>query len=152
MVVSGAQNNNYSVEVTALVTDADLHRIEAGAKAKFISENPAKAHLDLTVSEVDSTALRLMNALPELSSQYAGPVATHSASAAGSRFGADAGQVLVPQEALYRVALKGNITGANEVNDLGVMRGNVVIDAQSASPALRALQYALSVVLRESGF
>ena len=153
VTVGEPKGNRVPVEVTAYVSETDLHRIREGAEAKFIPGNPSKAAERLKVFSVGSTAVRLLSAAPELASSYGGPVAARAMPrSAGMRFGADSGEALVPQEALYQVVLKGTMEKKGFANDLTVMRGHVVIDAPRSSPILRFLRYAASIVLREVSF
>ena len=153
VTVGEPKGNRVPVEVTAYVSETDLHRIREGTEAKFIPGNPSKAAEKLKVFSVGSTAVRLLSAAPELASSYGGPVAARAMPrSAGMRFGSDSGEALVPQEALYQVVLKGMMEKKGFANDLTVMRGHVVIDAPRSSPILRFLRYAASIVLREVSF
>ena len=91
MTVGEPKGNRVPVEVTAYVSETDLHRIREGAEAKFIPGNPSKAAERLKVFSVGSTAVRLLSAAPELASSYGGPVAARAMPrSAGMRFGGGA--------------------------------------------------------------
>ncbi len=150
----GTVTNDAEMHAIAYVDERDLHRLSAGANARFIPEDPDAPSVELVVEHVAHTASRHLAAAPELASPNGGAIAAMRASSAvAGEFGLEGG-VWVPEQAVYRMVLR-SLPGARnvETGEQGrVLRGSVVIDAERQSFATRTARYVLAVFLRESGF
>ncbi|GAB4063392.1 HlyD family efflux transporter periplasmic adaptor subunit [Uliginosibacterium sediminicola] len=134
-----------SARVEAYVAEADLQRIERGATATFVAEDPAVAPLSLTVREIARTATRRLATHTELISAHGGGIAA-------TRVPGDAeGGSWMPEQPVYRVLLAPQ-AGSAAMPRPQVLRGRLSIAAPAQSIALAAWRRMLSVLLRESGF
>ena len=135
--------------VVAYVDERDLHRLQAGAKAKFVPEDPGQPIMELEISHIAHTASRHLSSVPELASPNGGALAAVRASSpVATSLGADNG-AWIPEQAVYRVLLRptGKLTMRAQV-----LRGSVVITADRQSLFMRFGRYVLAVFLRETGF
>ena len=125
-----------AVRVEAMVNEADVARIRAGAVARFAPEN-GEAPIKLTVADISPGAEPLLTAA-ELASVNGGGVPV--------RKGQDG--ALKPEAAVYRVSLKPLDA---DFAMAGVRRGTVRIDADPVSLAGGLWRRAWAVVMREAG-
>lgn len=136
--------------VVAYVAADDLARIRAGARARFLGDDPAAAALPLVVRQVDGAAVSALDQ-PMLAASHGGPipVATEAVGASGHA-------VLRPLAPVYRVVLAPMAADGQPAHDgpaaLRSLRGRVWIDGPPVSLAERAWRTAAAVLLRESGF
>ena len=143
------------------VNEKSLYRLQTGAKAVFIPDDLSRKSVELTLTEIDTMATQHMGSALELASQFGSEVATVMASdRVAKAVGIDAGHAYTTKEAQYRLrlaatepmVLKETADGRYDTAGLGVVRGHVVIDAESSSLAGDLLRHAWAVILRESGF
>ncbi|HYE00142.1 MAG TPA: HlyD family efflux transporter periplasmic adaptor subunit [Alphaproteobacteria bacterium] len=124
-------------QIEAFVGEAELRRIEAGAKGWFYREDGRLAPLAVTVQRIDTTATRdLVQA--DLASIYGGEVAV-----------APMEKRLQPLQSLYRVVL--TAAGSPARFDRRAVRGRVLLEAEATSFMDSVLPQAISVLIRESG-
>ncbi len=126
------------LRVMALVPSSDLHRLEAGATAIWISDLPGSPRLELKLSRVDQTAVQLL-LWPELASEFGGTIAARK----------DAQQQLKPEGAWYQMELH-SVT--EHIAPTQQQAGQVLIQAKSESVLGRYLRHAAAIWIRESGF
>ena len=126
--------------VEAFVNESDRERLQAGAQAWFLPEDPGRPRLRLEVEDIGQTAVRQLSAVPELASVYQGALAAQL----------DEQRVPVPERALYRIRLR----PADNLNGelLSALRGTASIEADARSPLLQAGRQVLAVLIRESAF
>lgn len=126
------------LRVMALVSADDIHRLQEGVSATWISNLPGSARLDLRLLRVDQTAVQQL-AWPELASEFGGPVPARKTS----------NQTLRPEGAWYQLALESTSPQPAPTQQ---QAGQVLIEAKSESVLGRYLRHALAVWIRESGF
>lgn len=137
--------------VEAYASEGDLHRLRAGARARFLPEDPGQDAIALVVADIGATATRRLNAAPELSSTHGGAVAAVQAPQGAGRPDPES-QGLVPESAVYRVMLRPADASAAAMPRLQALRGTVVIDGQAESLLRRAWRRGAAVLVREAGF
>lgn len=116
----------------------DLPRMQAGANARFVPDDPGRPILEATVSTVETVnAARLT--VPMLASTVGGPIAVRE----------DANGGLVPEDSIYRVTLDPTMGTAGPDQ---IIRGQVHIDGVARSLADRVWRAVAAVLIRESGF
>ena len=126
------------LRVMALVPAEDLHRIETGTTATWISNLPGSPRLDLQLTRMDLTAVQSL-LWPELASDYGGPVPTRK----------DAHQQVHPEGAWYQLEL---ISTSADIAPTQQQAGQVSIRARTESLLGRYWRHATAVWVRESGF
>lgn len=116
-----------------------VQRVSAGDTALFVVEGLQLRTVALKVVTVDRDASHV---LPrgELAAHLGGHVVTR-----------EKGSQLVPERAVYRVALEPQ-DGTSMAGNVLTVRGHVVIHADWEAPAWRYVRQALAVLLREGGF
>lgn len=126
------------LRIMALIPAQDLHRVEAGAQARWISNLPGSPKLQLQLTRIDETALSVLK-WPELASDYGGPVPVRK----------DAHQQLRPEGSWYLLELV-----AKEAQQAPAQQqaGQVLIEGHAESLLSRYWKYAAAVWVRESGF
>lgn len=129
--------SEHGLRLMALVSAADLHRLESGAQATWMSDLGSDKPRAVRLARIDYTAIQTLP-WPELSSEYGGPVPSRKVQ-----------QVLRPEGAWYQVELEA-------VDDIPAPRlqqtGRVRIDARAESLISRYWRHAAAVWIRESGF
>ena len=130
--------SDQGLRVMALVASDDLHRIQEGAQATWISNLPASPSLALTLSRVDQTAVQHL-LWPELASDYGGTVPARK----------DANQQLRPEGSWYQLELRSTRPQAAPAQQ---QAGLIRIDAQAESWLGRYWRYAAATWIRETGF
>ncbi|MEN9886015.1 MAG: hypothetical protein RL758_593 [Pseudomonadota bacterium] len=126
------------LRVMALVSADDIHRLQEGASATWISNLPGSPRLDLRLMRMDQTAVQHL-AWPELASEFGGPVPARK----------NGQQSLRPEGAWYQLALESTTPQPAPTQQ---QAGQVLIEAKSESLFGRYLRHALAVWIRESGF
>jgi putative peptide zinc metalloprotease protein len=122
---------------TYLDEDA-VRRVKAGDGGQFFAEGLGGGPLALTVTAVDPDATRLLpNGM--LATAFGGSVLTR-----------EKDRQLVPERAVYRVALEAD--GGPDGLDGHSWRGHVVIRGSWEAPGLAFLRSALALLWREAGF
>lgn len=124
--------------VETWLDEASIQRIQVGDKAVFIRDSAQGPLLHLTVSSIDRDASRQLPRR-ELAAQAGGHVLTR-----------DKGGQLIPEQAIYRVAL--SVQNLPPELAEAQWRGRVVIHAQAEPLAWPYLRSAASVLVREAGF
>jgi putative peptide zinc metalloprotease protein len=126
------------LRVMALVPSDDLHRIEEGAQATWISDLPGSPRLELKLSRIDQTAVQ--NLLwPELASEFGGSVPVRK----------DAHQQLRPEGSWYQIEL---VSTSDQIAPTQQQAGKILIQAKRESVLGRYLRYGAATWIRESGF
>ncbi|AUN33974.1 hemolysin D (plasmid) [Niveispirillum cyanobacteriorum] len=124
--------------IEAFVDEHDLERLAIGNEAAFIAEAGGWDSVPLRLTTLATTATTRLQNVPELASTHGGGIAALN----------DAHHGPVPEKAVYRVLLT-----ATEGHGLPMtLRGEVHIDGDRQSLALRLLTRAIAVLRRESGF
>lgn len=124
--------------VVAYVDQSDLPRVDIGASARFLPEDPSRPALDGRVAGIDGLGAERLTA-PHFASAFGGEVAT--------RYDSDTG-IYVPLGAVYRVDV--DLDAAAPIDR--PLRGILHIDAPPSSAADRLWRLVGSVLIRESGF
>ena len=132
----GTLVNASSWLVEAWVEESDLQNLGLGAVGRFYPANRIDAPMQVSVVGID-TARTSALPHPGMSSDHGGPIPTVAE-----------GRAAVPREALYLVRLK--VEGAPD--QVRWSRGRVTLQGQRHSKVWRAISYAASVLIRESGF
>ena len=132
----GTLVNASSWLVEAWVEESDLQNLGIGAVGRFYPANRIDAPMQVSVVGID-TARTSALPHPGMSSDHGGPIPTVAE-----------GRAAVPREALYLVRLK--VEGAPD--QVRWSRGRVTLQGQRHSKVWRAISYAVSVLIRESGF
>lgn len=126
------------LRVMGLAPSDDLHRLEEGTRATWISNLPASPRLELTLSRIDQTAVQQL-LWPELASDYGGPVPARK----------DAHLQLHPEGAWYQLAL---VSTSEQIAPTQQQAGQVLILGKRESVLGRYLRFAAAIWIRESGF
>lgn len=126
------------LRVMALVPSANLHRIQEGASATWISDLPASPRINLKLTRIDQTAVQQLM-WPELASEFGGPVPTRK----------DAQKQLHPEGAWYQVEL---ISSSTQLGPAQQQAGQILIQAKSESWLGRYWRLAAAIWIKESGF
>lgn len=137
--------------VEAYVPEADLHRVQTGGSARFLPEDPGEHAVPLRVADIAATATRRLSAAPELSSTHGGGVPAMQAPHSSTRRDPES-QGLVPELAVYRVALLPKDAAHAALPRLQALRGTAVIDGEAESLLVRAWRRSAAILVRELGF
>lgn len=132
----GTLVNASSWTVEAWVEESDLQNLGIGAVGRFYPANRIDNPLQVTVVGVD-TARTSALPHPGMSTDHGGSIPTVMD-----------GRAEVPREALYLVRLK--VEGTPD--QVRWSRGRVTLQGKRHSKVWRAVSYATSVLIRESGF
>jgi putative peptide zinc metalloprotease protein len=131
--------------VTVFIAADDLSRVETGASARFISDDPAAPALPLRLEEIASANADALDA-PLLSARFGGPIPTTPIK---GRKGAAQERPTAP---VYRAVL----TPTDQIFAARLppqtLAGRVFIDAPPQSLIRRGWNAAAAVLIRESGF
>lgn len=130
--------SEHGSRVQALVPAEDLHRLEAGASATWISNLPGSPRLALKLTRIDQTAIPYLP-WPELASEFGGPVAVRRAEQ----------DQLRPENAWYQLTLQADLDQAAPSQQ---QAGLVLIQGKPQSLLTRYWRHAASIWVRESGF
>lgn len=126
------------LRVVGLVSAQDLHRIEEGTRATWISNLPGSPKLDLKLARLDQTAMQTLP-WPELASDHGGPVAARR----------DAQKQLRPEGAWYQLEL---VSTSPEIAPTQQQAGQIMVQAQPESLIGHYWRYASAIWIRETGF
>lgn len=126
------------LRVMALVPSDDLHRVEEGAQATWISNLPGSPRLDLTLRRIDQTAVQQL-LWPELAADFGGVVPVSQ----------DANHVRRPLGAWYQVELAAS---APQLAPTQQQAGQILIEAKAETVMGRYWRHAAAIWMRESGF
>lgn len=127
------------LRLMGLVPSEELHRLETGASAVWISDLPGSSSLNAELMRIDQTAMQQL-IWPELASDFGGPVPTRKDSQHN---------ILRPVGAWYQLELR---TASLPHAPAQQQTGQVVIEARSESLLGRYWRHAAAVWIRESGF
>ena len=132
----GTLVNESSWLVEAWVTESDVQNLAVGSGGRFYPANRIDAPMKVTVVDVDTVRT---SALPHpgMSAEHGGSIPTVME-----------GRNLVPRETLYLVRLK--VEG--KPPQARWTRGSITVNGKRHSKVWRAISYASSVLIRESGF
>lgn len=133
-----AQQDQLSVE--AFVRETDRERLQLGAQAWFLPEDPSRNRLRLEIVDIEQTAVRQLSSAPELASVYQGSLASQL----------DQQQRPIPEQALYRIHLRALDPLAT--TQLIALRGTASMQGEARSLLLQAWRQVLAVLIRESAF
>jgi len=124
--------------VVAYAEEADLNRLQLGAKGRFYPEGGDVAPVPVHVITIDSVGTRQLT-VPEISSTHGGEIAVRE----------DEQHHLIPEQGIYRVLLK-----VDDGVDLQAitLRGRLSLATPAESLAGRLLRSALAVLIRESSW
>lgn len=125
--------------VEAFVSERDWQRLRIGNPGTFYAQDVNHGAMPLTITDIDSTAARDLNNVPELASLYGGAIATLS----------DEQRKLHPEQAVYRVLLR-LPPGFHAPGQ--VLRGTVVMEGGAQSLLVRGWKLASAVMIRELSF
>jgi len=123
------------LRVMALVPSENLHRLEEGTRATWVSNLPGSPSLELKLTRIDQTAIQQLP-WPELASEYGGPVPVRK----------DAHQQLHPEGAWYQLEL---VSTSDQIAPTQQQAGQVLIEESLLG---RYLRHAAAIWIRESGF
>ena len=124
--------------VVAYAEEADLDRLQVGAKGRFYPEGGDLTVFPVRITAIDPTGTRQLT-LAELASNYGGGVAVRK----------DSEQHLIPEQGVYRIVLQTE----NIPNVLPMtVRGRLALATQPESLAGRLLRSAAAVLIRESSW
>lgn len=126
-----------SMVVRGYVTEADLWRIEPGARGRFIPDALQRPSIDVTVDELGIGAASKID-IKDLASTFGGRIAVHPSE-----------KTLVPVSAQYGVRMT---VGSDLIRPELVSRGIAVISGRRESILASAWKNTIAVLLRESGF
>ena len=118
--------------VRGLVGEADLLRVEEGATATFVPENPDLPRVDLKVAKVGEVAVERLDT-PYLALSHGGDIATEEKEPR-------------PLDAHYAVTL-----AASHPAPAKALRGTTLIEGEARSFLSRAKRHVLKVFVRELG-
>jgi len=116
------------------VAEDAVDRLSAGDKARFIPTIAGRGAITATITAVERTAIRHLDALP-LSSLAGGPIALRPGD-----------KTLTPEAALYRVRLD-----TAELLPLQEVTGTLHLDATGASALGTLWRNAVTLLVREGG-
>lgn len=126
------------LEVAAYVAEEDQNRFAAGARARFIPDDPARPPIDLVVREVSRINAPFLN-IHYLASTFGGRIEVEP----------DAEGRLVPLGSIYRVLLAPE---PHRKAPSMTLSGVVRVEAPPRSLFYRVWTAAWGVIIRESGF
>lgn len=124
--------------VETWLDEESIKRVEVGDRAFWSADGGEGPMLRLRVTTVDSDSTRIL---------HNGLV---TASAGGNVLAREARGQLIPEHAVYRVALR--VESSTDALRGHSWRGHTVIIADSEAPAARYLRAALAVLVREAGW
>lgn len=128
---------NQTATITAYVEEADLNRLQLGAKAKFYAEGGDVAPMTASVFSIDRVGTRQL-IVTELASKYGGEIAVRE----------DEQKHLVPEQGIYRVLLSVDAQSLKPIN----LRGRLSLNTLPESIIGRLWRTALAVLIRESSW
>lgn len=124
--------------VTAYAEEADLGRLQPGAKGYFYPDGGDVPVLSVQVRSIDRTGARQLT-LAELASRYGGAIAVRE----------DDQHRLIPEQGVYRILLQSE----NTSYPLPItVRGRLALDTPPESLAGRLVRSAVAILIRESGW
>lgn len=127
-----------TMQVIAYAEEADLERLQPGAKGRFYPDGGDFPEFPVQVISIDRTGSRQL-ALAELSSRYGGAIAVRE----------DGQHRLIPEQGVYRLLLKTD----NASSTLPItVRGRLALNTPPESLAGRVMRSAVAIVIRESGW
>jgi putative peptide zinc metalloprotease protein len=125
-------------DVQAYAAQGDIWRLENGAKARFVPDDPAQASRAAKLVETANSAAQNID-LPVLASTYGGPIAVASSDK----------EKLKPRQPVSRLRLVSMADVRIVSTAPQPVPGRVIIDATGQSFLSRAVKWAGSIVARE---
>jgi putative peptide zinc metalloprotease protein len=122
--------------VEAWVEEAQLEHLKVGAQGKFYASNRIDSAIKIRLIEADTVRAASLPH-PGLSTEHGGLIPTTTEN-----------KVLVPRSALYRVRFE----VVEPTPQQRWTSGHISVEGESYSMVWRSLRYAMSVLIRESGF
>lgn len=124
--------------VVAYAEEADLGRLQPGAKGYFYPDGGDVPVLSVQVQSIDRTGARQLT-LTELASRYGGAIAVRE----------DDQHRLIPEQGVYRILLQSE----NTSYPLPItVRGRLALDTPPESLAGRLVRSAVAILIRESSW
>lgn len=125
--------------VEAFVSEKEWQRLRISDHGTFYAQDVNHRAIPVTIADIDSTAARDLNNVPELDPLYGGAIATLS----------DGKRKLHPEQAVYRVLLR----LPPDFHAPGqVLHGTVVMEGEAQSLLVRGWKLASAVLIRELSF
>lgn len=124
--------------VVAYAEEADLNRLQQGAKGRFYPEGGDVASVSVHVLTIDNVGTRQLT-VPELSSNFGGEIAVRT----------DEQHHLIPEQSIYRVLLQ---VDDDTVIQPITLRGRLSLATPPESLVGRLLRSTLAVLIRESSW
>lgn len=124
--------------VAAYAEEADLERLQLGAKGRFYPDGGDFPVFPVQVLSIDRTGSRQLT-LAELASRYGGAIAVRE----------DEQHRLVPEQGVYRLLLQ---TENNSSATPMTMRGRLALSTPPESLAGRVMRSTVAILIRESGW
>jgi putative peptide zinc metalloprotease protein len=124
--------------VTAYAEEADLNRLQLGAKGRFYAEGGDLAPFPVQIITIDRVGTRQLT-VPELSSNRGGEIAVRE----------DEQHHLIPEQGIYRLLLQAD---NHALTQAITIRGRISLDTPAESLVGRLLRSALAVLIRESSW
>lgn len=135
---------------TAFFAADDLPRVEVGATAVFISDDPAAPALALRLESVASASTDVLD-IPVLAARHGGPIPTTPIKGERGKAGTGVGKER-PTAPVYRAVLNPVDQTAAAGLPPQTLTGRVFVDAPPVSLIRRGWNAAAAVLIRESGF
>ncbi|OIN05620.1 hypothetical protein BFR47_05370 [Oceanisphaera psychrotolerans] len=127
-------------QVHGYLQEYELDRIRVGDRARFYAESDRIAPLSLTISRIDTDATRVLND-GMLASARGGELLVR-----------EQGEQLIPELALYRVALELEEQPGLPLTGLAQLRGRLVIYGEPRAWSWHYWRSALALIRQEAGF
>jgi putative peptide zinc metalloprotease protein len=124
--------------VTAYAEEADLNRLQLGAKGRFYAEGGDLAPFPVQIITIDRVGTRQLT-VPELSSNRGGEIAVRE----------DEQHHLIPEQGIYRLLLQAD---EHTTMQAITIRGRLSLDTPAESLVGRLSRSALAVLIRESSW
>ncbi|OON40254.1 peptidase M50 [Izhakiella australiensis] len=124
--------------VRGYLREDNLNRLAAGAKGRFIADDPARSATTVTLSAIDPTGARFIDR-QMLASEHGGPIAVRR----------DEDKHLRPEQGWYGVALT---VAAGQKLPEQPLRGVVVVQGKPESLLMNLWRRLAALGVRESGF
>ena len=132
----GTLVNTASWVVEAWVEESDVQYLSKGSVGRFYPANRLDEPLKVSVLDIDTVRTSALSH-PGMSADHGGSIATVTD-----------GRALVPRDALYLVRL----TVVGKPDQVRWTRGRITVNGNRHSKLWRAVSYAGSILIRESGF
>jgi putative peptide zinc metalloprotease protein len=129
---------NSHATVIAYAEEADLNRLQLGAKGQFYPEGGDLSPFPVQIIAIDSVGTRQLT-ITELGSNHGGEIAVRE----------DEQRHLIPEQGIYRILLQ---VDDPRLTQAITLRGRLSLNTRAESLAGRLLRSALAVLIRESSW